>query len=69
MALSYPDIVADILDGRPLQSKRICNACSWCDIAPGFGAVSGCYTNDDFYRDLPGYEALKQAVKEARDPA
>ena len=69
MALSYPDMVADILDGRPLQSKRICNACSWCDIAPGFGAVSGCYTNDDFYRDLPGYEALKQAVKEARDPA
>jgi 2,4-dienoyl-CoA reductase-like NADH-dependent reductase (Old Yellow Enzyme family) len=69
MALSYPDIVADILDGRPLQSERICNACSWCDIAPGFGEVSGCYTLDGFYRDQAGYERLKRAVKAAREPA
>ena len=65
MALSYPDIVADMIAGRPLQTKRLCNACSWCDISPGFGTVSGCYTTDQFYRDLPGYAALKQAVKEA----
>ena len=65
MALSYPEIVADVLAGRPLQSRRICNACSWCDIAPGFGEVSGCYPLDGFYRDLPGYARLKQAVKEA----
>jgi 2,4-dienoyl-CoA reductase-like NADH-dependent reductase (Old Yellow Enzyme family) len=66
MALSYPDIVADILEGRPLQTKRLCDACSWCDISPGFGTVSGCYTHDEFYRALPGYERLKRAVKEAR---
>jgi NADPH2 dehydrogenase len=69
MALSYPDIVADVLAGRPLQPKRICNACSWCDVSPGFGTVSGCYTTDQFYRDLPGYAALKQAVKDAGAPA
>jgi 2,4-dienoyl-CoA reductase-like NADH-dependent reductase (Old Yellow Enzyme family) len=65
MALSYPDMVADVIAGRPLQTKRFCNACSWCDISPGFGTVSGCYTKDDFYRALPGYETLKRAVKEA----
>ncbi len=69
MALSYPDIVADIIEGRPLQPKLLCNACSWCDIAPGFGAVSGCYPLDRFYRDLPEYERLKSAVKQARNPA
>ena len=68
MALWYPDIVADIIDGRPLQTKRLCSACSWCDIAPGFGTVSGCYTSDQFYRDLSGYEALKRAVKGAGEP-
>ena len=69
MALSYPDIVADIIAGRPLQTKRLCDACSWCDISPGFGTVSGCYTHDEFYRGLPGYERLKRAVKEARSEA
>jgi len=65
MALSYPDIAADVVAGRPLQRKRLCNACSWCDIAPGFGTVSGCYSRDEFYRGLPGYAPLKQAVKDA----
>ena len=65
MALSYPDIAADVVAGRPLQRKRLCNACSWCDVAPGFGTVSGCYTLDEFYRGLPGYGPLKRAVKDA----
>jgi NADPH2 dehydrogenase len=65
MALSYPDIVADIIEGRPLQTRLLCNACSWCDIAPGFGAVSGCYPLDEHYRALPDYARLKQAVKGA----
>ena len=69
MALSYPDMVADVIAGRPLQTKRLCNACSWCDIAPGFGEVSGCYTKDEFYRDLPAYGRLKRAVKEAGESA
>ena len=67
--MSYPDIVADLIEGRPLQTKRLCDACSWCDISPGFGTVSGCYTHDEFYRALPGYERLKRAVKEARTEA
>jgi NADPH2 dehydrogenase len=65
MALSYPDIVADIIEGRPLQTKLLCNACSWCDVAPGFGAVSGCYPLDEHYRALPDYARLKQAVRSA----
>ena len=63
MALSYPDIVVDIVQGRPLQEKRLCSACSWCDIAPGFGVVSGCYMRDELYRGLPDFPRLRQAAR------
>lgn len=65
LSFSYPDIVADILAGRPLERKRICTTCGYCDVAPGFGVGSGCYTLDDFYRKRPEYQQLRQAMKEA----
>lgn len=43
MALPYPDIVADVLSGRPLQRKRICRTFSDCTTAPRSGLMSGCY--------------------------
>ncbi len=53
MALSYPDMIADVLAGRPLQRKRICRTFSDCTTAPRMGLVSGCYPLDEYYRERP----------------
>jgi len=63
MAISYPEMVADVLAGRPLQRGRICRACSRCTTAPRHGLVSGCYLTDPFYRARPEYEKLEQILR------
>ena len=63
MMLSYPEIITDILNGRPLNRKRICRTFSDCTTAPRHGMVSGCYALDDFYKKLPEGEDLKQIKK------
>ena len=50
MMLTYPDMCADVLAGRPLQHKRICRTFSDCTTAPRNGLVSGCYPLDEFYK-------------------
>ncbi len=50
MMLAYPEMVSDILQGRPLQRKRICRTFSDCTTAPRRGLISGCYPLDDFYK-------------------
>lgn len=62
MVLSYPDLPADVLAGRPLARKRICRTFSDCTTAPRNGMVSGCYPLDPFYKSRPEREAV-QAVK------
>jgi NADPH2 dehydrogenase len=52
MVLSYPEIWADVLEGRPLQRKRICRTFSECTTAPRQGRVSGCYPLDEHYKQL-----------------
>ena len=59
MALCYPDIVADVLAGRPLKKRLICRTCGNCMTAPRNGIVSGCYLLDDFYRYRPEFRQLK----------
>jgi NADPH2 dehydrogenase len=66
MVLPYPDIVADVLAGRPLQRKRICRTFSDCTTAPRSGLASGCYPLDDFYKKRPEATALAEAKKKAR---
>ena len=61
MTLSYPDMVADILEGKPLQRKRICRTFSDCTTAPRNGLVSGCFPLDEFYKARPEATILKQA--------
>jgi NADPH2 dehydrogenase len=51
MALTYPDMAADVLAGQSLQSRRICRTFSDCTTAPRSGLVSGCYPLDDFYKE------------------
>ncbi len=58
MALTYPDLCADVLAGRPLQRKRICRTFSDCTSAPRNGLVSGCYPLDPFYKQRPEAAAL-----------
>jgi len=65
MALSYPELPADALAGRPLDRGRICRTFSDCTTAPRNDLVSGCYPLDPFYRERPERDAL-EAVKRAR---
>jgi 2,4-dienoyl-CoA reductase-like NADH-dependent reductase (Old Yellow Enzyme family) len=59
MMLTYPEMGADVLAGRPLQRKRICRTFSDCTTAPRNGLVSGCYPLDEFYKSRPEAEQLK----------
>lgn len=63
MVLPYPDIIADILEGRPVQKNRICRTFSDCTTAPRKGLISGCYPLDHFYKKLPEYDKLKEMKK------
>jgi 2,4-dienoyl-CoA reductase-like NADH-dependent reductase (Old Yellow Enzyme family) len=64
MVLSYPELPADVLAGRPLARKRICRTFSDCTTAPRKGLPSGCYPLDPFYAARPEAAELKQ-IKEA----
>jgi 2,4-dienoyl-CoA reductase-like NADH-dependent reductase (Old Yellow Enzyme family) len=49
IALSYPDLPADLLHGRPLRRQSFCRTFSDCTTGPRLGLVSGCYPLDPFY--------------------
>jgi len=66
MILSYPDLAADVLAGRPLQSRLLCRTFSDCTTAPRAGLVSGCFPIDPFYKDHPQRVQLTQAKKDAK---
>ncbi|MCK6555865.1 NADH:flavin oxidoreductase [Candidatus Binatia bacterium] len=55
LVLSYPEMPADVLAGRPLDRKRLCRTFSDCTSAPRRGFVSGCYPLDPYYGNLRGY--------------
>ena len=73
MLLSYPDLAADVLAGRPLERRQICRTFSDCTTAPRNGLVSGCFPLDNFYKEHPDRAVLvkvKAAQRGARsDPA
>jgi 2,4-dienoyl-CoA reductase-like NADH-dependent reductase (Old Yellow Enzyme family) len=58
LVLSYPELPADVLGGRPLARKRLCRTFSDCTTAPRNGLVSGCYPLDPFYKARPEREQL-----------
>ncbi len=64
MVLSYPDLPADVLAGRPLRRKQICRTFSDCTTAPRNGLVSGCYPLDPAYKAMPERERVTQ-IKQA----
>ena len=63
MVLSYPELPLDVLRGRPLQRRKICRTFSDCTTGPRNGLRSGCYPLDDFYRQGPEAERLRE-IKE-----
>jgi 2,4-dienoyl-CoA reductase-like NADH-dependent reductase (Old Yellow Enzyme family) len=64
MALSYPEMLADAIAGKPAQKKLICRTFSECTTAPRNGLISGCYPLDKFYTQKPEFERLKQIKKQ-----
>ena len=64
--LSYPELPADVLAGRPLARNRFCRTFSDCTTAPRKGMVSGCYPLDDFYKKRPEANELKRIKKELK---
>lgn len=53
MVLAYPELAADVLEGRPLQREKICRTFSHYATGPRLGLISGCYPLDDFYKSHP----------------
>ncbi len=64
LALSYPQLPADVLAGRPLDRKHLCRTFSDCTTAPRNGLVSGCYPLDAFYKELPEARTLARIKQE-----
>ncbi len=60
MVLSYPELPADVLEGKVLSRKNICRTFSDCTTAPRNGMVSGCYPLDPFYKQRPEWDELKR---------
>jgi 2,4-dienoyl-CoA reductase-like NADH-dependent reductase (Old Yellow Enzyme family) len=58
--LSYPEMLWDVLNGRPLDRRRLCRTFSDCTTAPRNGLPSGCYPLDGFYRGAETANQLKQ---------
>ncbi len=63
MVLPYPDMADDILNGRPLQRRRICRTFSDCTTAPRMGLVSGCFPLDEFYKNHPDGDRLAEVKR------
>lgn len=63
LVLTYHDLPADVLEGREIQSSRLCRTFSDCTTAPRHGMISGCYPLDPYYRNRPEAAELK-AVKQ-----
>ena len=65
MVLSYPDLPADVLAGRPLDRRQLCRTFSDCTTAPRHGLVSGCFPLDDHYKAMPERLELTRVKREA----
>ena len=65
LVLSYPDLPADVLAGRPLRRASICRTFSDCTTGPRLGLVSGCYPLDRYYSERP--EAIQVKTVRAHD--
>lgn len=66
MVLSYPQLPADVLEGKAMQRKLVCRTFSDCTTAPRHGMVSGCYPLDPDYKEMPEAAKVAEIKKAAR---
>ena len=66
MALSYPNLAADVLGGRQLEKRQICRTFSDCTTAPRAGLVSGCFPLDPFYKEHPQRIELARVKRDTK---
>jgi 2,4-dienoyl-CoA reductase-like NADH-dependent reductase (Old Yellow Enzyme family) len=66
MVLAYWNLPADVLEGRPLATHRLCRTFSDCTSGPRSGLVSGCYPLDEYYKNSPEGRQLKEAKEQLR---
>lgn len=66
LALSYPELPADLLSGAGLKTKKLCRTFSDCTTAPRNGLPSGCYPLDPDYKRSPEAVRLAEIKKKAR---
>jgi 2,4-dienoyl-CoA reductase-like NADH-dependent reductase (Old Yellow Enzyme family) len=69
VALSYPELPADVLSGTPLRRKSLCRTFSDCTTGPRLGLVSGCYPLDPSYIHHPDAAKLQTAKAAATHDA
>jgi NADPH2 dehydrogenase len=65
IVLSYPDLPADVIAGRPLRRNLFCRTFSDCTTGPRMGLVSGCYPLDKFYASRPDAIQIRNVRTEA----
>jgi len=61
--LSYPDMLSEAMANGALMSKRICRTFSDCTTGPRNGMISGCFPLDEYYKNRPESDQLKQIKK------
>jgi 2,4-dienoyl-CoA reductase-like NADH-dependent reductase (Old Yellow Enzyme family) len=66
LVLSYWEMPADTLAGRPVNGKTICRTFSDCTTAPRNGMISGCFPLDEHYKTDPIHAELKTKKNELR---
>jgi 2,4-dienoyl-CoA reductase-like NADH-dependent reductase (Old Yellow Enzyme family) len=59
VALSYPDLPADVLSGKQLRRQSFCRTFSDCTTGPRMGMISGCFPLDKFYASRPEAEKIR----------
>jgi 2,4-dienoyl-CoA reductase-like NADH-dependent reductase (Old Yellow Enzyme family) len=67
MALSLPELPAQVLAGDPLDRRHVCRTFSDCTTAPRHGLVSGCWPLDEHYKAMPERVELARIKKAARE--
>jgi 2,4-dienoyl-CoA reductase-like NADH-dependent reductase (Old Yellow Enzyme family) len=63
MVLTYPELPADVLAGKPVDRKRLCRTFSDCTSGPRNGLISGCFPLDPFYKNHHTHELLAEAKR------
>jgi 2,4-dienoyl-CoA reductase-like NADH-dependent reductase (Old Yellow Enzyme family) len=69
IALSYPELPADLLAGAPMRRSAFCRTFSDCTTGPRLGLVSGCFPLDAFYAARPEAVTIRDVRTETNRSA